>query len=73
MNIGIQLQEPPQLIRDNLSALHMTVNLVFHTGFKHIELDYHFVQEKVATGALITRFLPFSLQIINVFTKSLPK
>ena len=51
----------------------MTVNLVFHTGFKHIELDYHFVQEKVATGALITRFLPFSLQIINVFTKSLPK
>ncbi|RVW77775.1 Retrovirus-related Pol polyprotein from transposon RE2 [Vitis vinifera] len=72
-DIGIQLREPPQLLCDNLSALHMTVNPVFHARSKHIELDYHFVREKVARGVLITRFLPSSLQVADIFTKALPK
>ena len=40
---------------------------------KHIELDAHFVSEKVAAGDLVTRFVPTYLQIANVFTKALPK
>ncbi|RVW43055.1 Retrovirus-related Pol polyprotein from transposon RE2 [Vitis vinifera] len=72
-DIGIQLREPPQLLCDNLSALHMTVNFVFHARSKHIELDYHFVREKVASGVLITRFLPSSLQVADILTKALPK
>nr|CAN80686.1 hypothetical protein VITISV_033813 [Vitis vinifera] len=72
-DIGIQLCEPPQLLCDNLSALHMTVNPVFHARSKHIELDYHFVREKVASGVLITHFLPSSLQVADIFTKALPK
>ena len=72
-DIGIQLCEPPQLLCDNLSALHMTVNPVFHAHSKHIELDYHFVREKVASGVLITHFLPSSLQVADIFTKALPK
>ncbi|RVW99460.1 Retrovirus-related Pol polyprotein from transposon RE2 [Vitis vinifera] len=72
-DIGIQLHEPPQLLCDNLSAFHMTVNLVFHARSKHIELDYHFVLEKVTSGVLITHFLPSSLQVVDIFTKALPK
>ena len=72
-DIGIQLCEPPQLLCDNLSALHMTVNPVFHVRSKHIELDYHFVWEKVASGVLITHFLLSSLQVADIFTKALPK
>ncbi|RVW82514.1 putative mitochondrial protein [Vitis vinifera] len=33
-DIGIQLREPPQLLCDNLSALHMTVNPVFPCTFQ---------------------------------------
>ncbi|RVX11445.1 Retrovirus-related Pol polyprotein from transposon TNT 1-94 [Vitis vinifera] len=72
-DIGIQLREPPQLLCDNLSALHMTLNPVFHARSKHIELDYHFVREKVASGVLITHFLPSSLLVADIFTKALPK
>ncbi|KAL6328179.1 hypothetical protein AAG906_034322 [Vitis piasezkii] len=72
-DIDIQLHEPPQFLCDNLSALHMIVNPVFHARSKHIELDYHFVREKVASGVLITRFLPSSLQVADIFTKALPK
>ncbi|KAH9689512.1 retrovirus-related pol polyprotein from transposon RE1 [Citrus sinensis] len=71
--IGIPLAQPPQLLSDNLSALHMTINPVFHARSKHIELDYHFIREKVADGALVTRFVPSSLQIADVFTKALSK
>ena len=45
-DIGIQLCEPSQFLCDNLSALHMTVHLVFHAWSKHIELDYHFIWKK---------------------------
>ena len=68
-DIGIQLREPPQLLCDNLSALHMTVNPIFHARSKHIELDYHFVREKVASGVLITRFLPSSLQVADILQR----
>ncbi|GKV43616.1 hypothetical protein SLEP1_g50883 [Rubroshorea leprosula] len=42
-DIGISLPSPPQLFADNISSLHMSINLVFHARTKHIELDYHFV------------------------------
>nr|XP_048336925.1 uncharacterized protein LOC125424171 [Ziziphus jujuba var. spinosa] len=61
----------PLMLYDNMSALHMTINLVFHKRTKHIAVDYHYVHEKVALGTLTTRFIPSSLQIVDVFTKPL--
>lgn len=40
---------------------------------KHIEIDYHFVRVKVALGDLITKFVSFSDQVEDIFTKSLIK
>jgi len=41
----IFLSSPPLLYCDNISALYMIINLVFHAHNKHIELDFHFVRE----------------------------
>ncbi|KAJ8768265.1 hypothetical protein K2173_021205 [Erythroxylum novogranatense] len=72
-DIGIVLAKPPILHCDNLSALHMTVNPVFHGRTKHIELDYHFVREKVAMGNLVTHFVSSQAQLADIFTKPLPR
>lgn len=72
-DIGLPLLKQPALLYDNLSALHMTVNPVFHGRTKHIELDYYFVRERVALGALETRFVPSTRQLADIFTKPLPK
>ncbi|XP_041025424.1 uncharacterized protein LOC121265828 [Juglans microcarpa x Juglans regia] len=38
---------------------------------KHIEIDYHYVQERVALGLIQTRHIPDSLQLADIFTKPL--
>ena len=72
-DLGIPLPCPPILHYDNLSALHMTVNPVFHGRTKHIELDYHYVREKVALGSLETHFVSSTNQLADIFTKPLSK
>ena len=72
-DLHLPLISPPVLYCDNISALHMTINPVFHARSKHIELDYHFVREQVALGNLITNHIPASNQIADLFTKPVSK
>jgi hypothetical protein len=54
---------------DNLGATYLTANPVFHARTKHIEVDFHFVREKVAQGALDVRFVSSADQVADAFTK----
>ena len=72
-DLRIPLSSPPTLYCDNLSALYMTINPVFHARSKHIELDYHFVHERVALGLLVTKHVSTAKQIADIFTKPLSK
>ncbi|XP_043717955.1 uncharacterized mitochondrial protein AtMg00810-like [Telopea speciosissima] len=59
-DIGVSQSKPATMYCDNISALHLTMNPILHARTKHIEIDYHFVREKVALGSLLTRFIPSS-------------
>ena len=72
-HLRISLASLPLLYYDNLSAFHMTINPVFHAHSKHIELDYHYVCERVALGHLVTHHIPTNDQVANLFTKSVSK
>lgn len=63
----------PVLWCDNLGATYLSVNPAFHARTKHIEVDYHFVREKVALGALEVWFVSTKDQIADVFTKPATK
>jgi len=69
--MGLQQQRTPLLICDNLSAVCLTANLMFHKRTKHFDVDYHYVWERVALKALEVKHIPASLQLADVFTKSL--
>ncbi|CAL8158058.1 unnamed protein product [Prunus armeniaca] len=71
--LGVRLQFPVQLFCDNLSTTYMAANLVFHARTRHVELDYHFVREKVALGSHQVCFIPSVDQPADLFTKALHK
>jgi hypothetical protein len=57
---------------DNVSAVYMTANPVHHRRTKHIEIDIHFVREKVALGQVRVLHVPASHQFTDIMTKGLP-
>ncbi|RVW72021.1 Retrovirus-related Pol polyprotein from transposon RE1 [Vitis vinifera] len=63
--------EQMKLICDNQAALHIASNPVFHERTKHIEVDYHFIREKIASGCMATSFVNSNDQLSDIFTKSL--
>jgi hypothetical protein len=70
--LGVSQPRPACLWCDNLEATYLTVNPIFHTRTKHIEVDYHFVRERVTNKLLEVRFVSTKDQIVDGFTKSLP-
>jgi hypothetical protein len=56
---------------DNISAVYMSSNPVQHQRTKHIEIDLHFVRERVAIGDLRVLHVPTSSQYADIFTKGL--
>jgi histone deacetylase 1/2 len=57
---------------DNVSACYMSANPVQHRRTKHIEIDIHFVREKVALGEVRVLHVPTTSQFADIFTKGLP-
>ncbi|XP_071729381.1 uncharacterized mitochondrial protein AtMg00810-like [Rutidosis leptorrhynchoides] len=58
---------------DNVSAIYLSGNPVQHQRTKHIELDIHFVREKVSHGEVRILHVPTRFQIADIFTKGLPR
>jgi hypothetical protein len=50
----------------------MSINSVQHHRTKHIEIDIHFVREKVALGQVRVLYVPTTAQFADIFTKGLP-
>ena len=59
------------LVCDYQAVLHIASNLVFHKRTKYIEVDYHFIREKIALGCMTISFVNSSDQLTDIFTKSL--
>jgi hypothetical protein len=57
---------------DNVSAMYMAANPVQHQRTKHIEIDLHFVRDRVALGEAKVLHVPTSSQFADIFTKGLP-
>jgi hypothetical protein len=66
------LQQAAIVYCDNISAVYMSGNQVQHLRTKHIEIDIHFVREKVALGHVRVLHVSTTAQFADIFTKGLP-
>ena len=71
VELGVPTKEKPCLWCDNIGATYLSTNPIFHARTKHIEIDYHFVRERVANKLLDIRFIPTGDQVADGFTKVL--
>jgi histone deacetylase 1/2 len=70
--LGIRRNQVSCLWCDNMGATYLSANPIFHARTKHIEIDFHFVRERVASKQLEIRFIPSKDQVADGFTKALP-
>lgn len=71
-DLGIKRLKSTILKCDNKAALAIAANPVQHEKTKHVEIDCHFVREKVADGTIKPQYVPTMHQVADILTKPLP-
>lgn len=51
--------------------MSLAQNPVFHSRSKHVELDVHFIQDKVLAKTIDVRYVPSAEQVADALTKPL--
>ncbi|MDV3193922.1 MAG: Ty1/Copia family ribonuclease HI, partial [Sweet potato little leaf phytoplasma] len=72
-DLRVYVSQPPSLRCDNSSALQLAKNPIFHGLTKHVEIDFHFVRERVAKKDILLHFVPTQHQLADLFTKPLTR
>ena len=72
IDFGVLFNQTP-IKCDNTSSISLLKNLVLHSRTKHIELRHHFLRDHVQNQEIILEFVPIDFQLVDIFTKPLPK
>ena len=69
--VGIKTSILAKLWCDNQTALYIAFNLVFHEQTQHMEIDCHFLCEKIQLGLISTGCVKSGEQLSDIFTNAL--
>lgn len=69
--LGITIQQPSTIFSDNIGAMCLCANPVFHSRMRHLAIDYHFVRDLVVKNQLKVSHVPSSHQFADLLTKPL--
>jgi hypothetical protein len=58
---------------DNISAIQLARNPVFHAPSKHIEIHHHFIGERIIQGEVTVSYIKTEDQPADILTKALPQ
>ncbi|PKU69447.1 Retrovirus-related Pol polyprotein from transposon TNT 1-94 [Dendrobium catenatum] len=70
-DFNVKLKTPTELRCDNMSAIALANNPVFHSKTKHIDIDQHFIRDHIQCGNI--KVIPVTThdQLADIFTKPL--
>lgn len=64
-----QTLKPIQVYYGNMSAIHIAENPVQHDKSKHIEMDMHFIREKIEDKSINQEYIPTKAQLADLLNK----
>lgn len=70
--LRLRIKLPMKAYCDNKSAILIAHNPVLHERTKHIEINKHFIKEKLENGLVCMPYVPTGDQIADILTKALP-
>ena len=70
-DLKIKWDGPMRLYCDNKFATNIAYNPIQHDQRKHIEVDRHFIKEKLESGLICTPYASAQSQLADVLTKGL--
>ena len=62
-----------KLFCDNKAAINIAYSPVHHSRTKHVEVDKHFIKEKIENGVICMTYVSTTQQIGDILTKGLSK
>jgi hypothetical protein len=71
MELGLLEDKSIMLYCDNKTAINIANNPIQHDRTKHVEIDRHFIKDKLDDGTMCMPFVRTKEQIADVFTKGL--
>ncbi|RVX10421.1 Retrovirus-related Pol polyprotein from transposon TNT 1-94 [Vitis vinifera] len=71
--LGIISNSTMTVLCDNKATISIAKNPVQHNRTKHVEIDRHFIKEKLEGGTIRLMYIPSSRQTADILTKALPK
>ncbi|RVW21062.1 Retrovirus-related Pol polyprotein from transposon RE1 [Vitis vinifera] len=71
--LGIISNSTMTVLCDNKATISIAKNPVQHDRTKHVEIDRHFIKEKLEGGTIRLMYIPSSRQTTDILTKALPK
>lgn len=72
-NVGERSLPSTVIYSDNQGAIALAKNPQFHGRSKHIDIQHHYVREKIVDGTVELTYLDTSRQIADGLTKALPR
>ncbi|KAL1073367.1 hypothetical protein V6Z11_D11G216200 [Gossypium hirsutum] len=64
---------PMKLFCDNKASINIAHNPVHHHRMKHVEIDQHFIKEKIDGEVICLTYVPSKQQVTDALTKGLPR
>ncbi|KAL0561518.1 hypothetical protein IC582_001948 [Cucumis melo] len=64
-------ETPLKLFCDNKAAISIANNSVQHDKTKQVEIDCHFIKERLDNGSICILYIPSNQQVADVLTKGL--
>nr|GEY11327.1 putative copia-type protein [Tanacetum cinerariifolium] len=68
--VGFPPKEATQVMCDNEAAIQISENPVQHDRTKHVEIDRHFIKEKLEAGIIKIPFVKSEDQLADILTKA---
>lgn len=67
---GAEVKEPVSVNTDSKATMQIAANHVYHERTKHIEIECHFIREKIQENLISTCYVKTREQVVDLLTKA---